>query len=1177
VTQPDPDGGGPLTRPLTTYRYDESQIGDAAGPGASLHGLQAAYYNNVNLTGRPDALQTDSNVDFSWPSGPPPLPGVTHNFSVRWSGDLLVTNAGSYTFSTPSTYGGTRLTVDAVQAINNWTSPFTASTSQPFSLNLGLHRITLEYFDDAAGTTPQVHLHWSGPGINDQLVPASVLRPAWFNQTSSVSPAGRVSFSHFSDSAAGHPDYSLVKLADGTNVITSYAYDTYGRLTQKVMPKGNAGRNNGQPLDGQGNLQGTADVNYAITYAYYPASGAGSMQPPPTACGGGTAVYQSQLPLSTTPHGIATSTYVYNTAGRAIAKTNGAGTTCFYYDDEGRLTRAHAPGDSQDTTYTYDPAGATRTASDASGSLTTEYDEAGRVGKTTDSYGTQAVFTYDEDSNLISRTATTAGGGGSYSFDGVNDMMSRAGAPVTAEPFTIAVWHKRATNPTTPPYTSAVAALDANQTSNGAYYLASSLLANDDLQAVSRNTANTSAQANSTGAGLGAWESQVGVWAASNDRRSYRNGADKGTNATSITGVGSITHFRLGYFQAPNITLGYLKGNVGYAFVWNVALTDQEVADWHAGSIPQPTHLIASYDLTRDYGTGPVPDLTGHGYDLTINGATYDNTQTPPTNYVLGGASTQATTNYGYNDADQLTSATDTGANNTYSFFYDARGNLHATQYPNGTYSWQDVNPDGWVTAVYNRHGTLAAPLPASVPADTQSSPLVDYSYGYDLDGRKTQETRSGGGLATQVYDNAGRLSQVTLPSGTCRKYAYDLDSNRTQIQEAPSGCAGSFSTTASYSYDQTNPNSPGLDQLTSVNQGSQTNYTYNTDGEVSQRGSDTISWDGRGRMTGGTFSGTTVSYGFDAAGRRRSRNAAGKTTHYLFAGTDSPLFETDAGGTVTQTYVDAGGSDLAHYAGPPTSGTTVSYLYDNAHGDLGAEANSSGTRTAAYTYDPFGAANDAVPSNSTTERWTGRWDKQLDTSTNLIQMGARPYDPNLGRFYAVDPVDGGSLNNYDYAGQDPINAYDLDGTCVCALNRAKKAVTSAIAWAANKAVYGASSIVLGTKAIARHEVAIFGGGTASVATRIRAMSPVATLVASGVASAASQAVSDALTKSKLSLQSRAGRAFVAGVIGAASVAVAAAVCGPAAPACAVGISVALNAGGQHYVGSYVDGRFGWK
>ncbi|KZB79174.1 RHS repeat domain-containing protein [Amycolatopsis regifaucium] len=42
--------------------------------------------------------------------------------------------------------------------------------------------------------------------------------------------------------------------------------------------------------------------------------------------------------------------------------------------------------------------------------------------------------------------------------------------------------------------------------------------------------------------------------------------------------------------------------------------------------------------------------------------------------------------------------------------------------------------------------------------------------------------------------------------------------------------------------------------------------------------------------------------------------------------------------------------------------------------------------------------------------------------------MGARPYSPLLGRFLSVDPVDGGSANDYDYVAGDPINAMDLDG-----------------------------------------------------------------------------------------------------------------------------------------------------
>lgn len=181
-------------------------------------------------------------------------------------------------------------------------------------------------------------------------------------------------------------------------MITSYAYDTYGRITQKVMPKGNADR----ILGPDGTPQGSIDVTYATAWTYYTA---GATVSKPATCSTSSAVDQSQLPKTKTPHGIASTTFVYDLSGRAVAETNGRGTTCQTYDAEGRVTTERAPGDVQPTTYTYDPAGQVRTATDGSGTVVTEYDESGATVRAVDSFGAEARFAYDADGNIILRTA----------------------------------------------------------------------------------------------------------------------------------------------------------------------------------------------------------------------------------------------------------------------------------------------------------------------------------------------------------------------------------------------------------------------------------------------------------------------------------------------------------------------------------------------------------------------------------------------------------------------------------------------------------------------------------------------------------------------------------------------------------------------------------------------------
>jgi RHS repeat-associated protein len=58
---------------------------------------------------------------------------------------------------------------------------------------------------------------------------------------------------------------------------------------------------------------------------------------------------------------------------------------------------------------------------------------------------------------------------------------------------------------------------------------------------------------------------------------------------------------------------------------------------------------------------------------------------------------------------------------------------------------------------------------------------------------------------------------------------------------------------------------------------------------------------------------------------------------------------------------------------------------------------------------------------------------QQYDQGTRLYYMGARYYDPDLGRFISEDPIGiAGGHNLYAYANNDPVNSMDPSGTDPC-------------------------------------------------------------------------------------------------------------------------------------------------
>lgn len=107
----------------------------------------------------------------------------------------------------------------------------------------------------------------------------------------------------------------------------------------------------------------------------------------------------------------------------------------------------------------------------------------------------------------------------------------------------------------------------------------------------------------------------------------------------------------------------------------------------------------------------------------------------------------------------------------------------------------------------------------------------------------------------------------------------------------------------------------------------------------------------------------------------------------------------------------------------------TKHYYYTDAQGTVLAKADAGGNILATYDYRPYGAqALGTAPSGPA--GYTGHVN---DPDTGLVYMQARYYDPEMGRFLSVDPVEpsaGGmfGFNRYDYANNNPTINLDPDG-----------------------------------------------------------------------------------------------------------------------------------------------------
>jgi len=308
-----------------------------------------------------------------------------------------------------------------------------------------------------------------------------------------------------------------------------------------------------------------------------------------------------------------------------------------------------------------------------------------------------------------------------------------------------------------------------------------------------------------------------------------------------------------------------------------------------------------------------------------------------------------------------------------------------------------------------------------------------EYNYAFDRAGNRVQRLNALEAAVDQLYEYDGLNQLVSTERGSGYLQVWELDGL---------GNWSSFDDDGTVQTRATN----AANEITATSGLATPDYDCAGNMIVTPKPGDPanawdVTFDAWNRVVEVTDGVTTVTYEYDANGRRIQRTVGVTDEHFYYDGAQLvEIREPDGlGGLQPETqyvwslrYIDSPVLRDRFTSGTIVPGERLFYLTDANH-NVTAVVDVDGDVVERYDYDPYGRVTvyDAAWANPASVSAVGNTllfaGQDVDETTGLQYVRARWYSPVVGGFVSRDPIgfEGGDSNVYRYVGGNPANYTD--------------------------------------------------------------------------------------------------------------------------------------------------------